>query len=483
MKFNTAAQGVNRTVTYEGGEAVFTPNKKEDLVRRVLTTFIYEPKFYGRVEEQTKELVDLIKYFCEKDPKFIANLARYARNELYMRSISHVLIAELARSKNGKSYVKSATADVVNRPDDMTEILAYYLNVYGKPVPNSLKKGLAKAFCKFNEYQLGKYNRKAQVSLKDILCLTHPKPSSMEQARLWKNLLENELEVPYTWETELSTKGNTKAVWEDLINSKKVGYMALLRNLRNMLQVSPDNLNEVLAYLENPVAVLKSKQLPFRFFSAYKEIEKVSFFSSRDVLNTLENALEASVANLEKIPGKTFIAADDSGSMTWTNISSRSTITAAQIAGLLMSIANSLCEKAITSLFSSSFRVVNLNPHSNILENTNKVTSMCEGGGTQTHLVFKHLLENKVFTDRILILSDDQGFYSYPRVQNLFDEYRRIVNKNANLFIVDVAGYGRQQFLGENVYYIGGWSEKILTFINLIEKRDLSLVTYIENLT
>jgi len=120
--------------------------------------------------------------------------------------------------KHSMIAVRRTLNEIIERPDDMTEVLAYYINTYGKPIPNSIKKGLADSFGKFDEYQLAKYNRKNAVKLKDILCLVHPKAKDEIQNDLWKRLLEDRLETPVTWETELSLKGNTKEVWERLID-------------------------------------------------------------------------------------------------------------------------------------------------------------------------------------------------------------------------------------------------------------------------
>lgn len=491
-KFNLSNQGVNRTVTYEGASAFKTPNAKEDLVRKVLTTFFGEPKFYGKVQDQTKELVEAIRNMSRKDPKFMRNLAIYARNVLNLRSVTHVIMAELSAQIESKPFVRETMREVIIRPDDMTETLAYYLVTHGKPIPNSLKKGLADVFPKFDEYQLQKYNREQAVRLKDVLCVSHPRPATIDESDLWKRLLEDELKTPYTWETVLSAKGNTKEVWEELIDSGKVGYMALLRNLRNILNANPKNINQVFSTLADRNKVLRSRQLPFRFYSAYREIEKIGSFNTEQALQALDIAIGYSTENIEKLQGKTILSADGSASMTWSKPSERSTVTCGEIAGLLMSIAQHSCEAAITSTFSNSFEILPLNRQSGILNNTQKVVKEMQGGATNMFLIFQWLLKNNVFVDRIIIVSDDQAhsdfsgnrsYYNEPgNSRQSFENYKAKVNPNVWLHILDTAGYGRQQFLGENINYITGWSEKALAFIPLAEKGINTMVKYIENL-
>lgn len=191
----------------------------------------------------------------------------------------------------------------------MSEILSYYLNVYGKPIPNSLKKGIAECFVKFDEFSLAKYNRSREVNLKDILNLVHPKPEDNEQSSMFRRLLENKLQVPFTWETMLSREGNNKKTWEKLIESGRLGYMAVLRNLRNIIKADPDNIDKVYDLIENKERVFKSRQLPFRYYSAFKILSSEGIGSSK-VYDVLEKAIRYSTENIEKLKGKTFISTD-----------------------------------------------------------------------------------------------------------------------------------------------------------------------------
>jgi hypothetical protein len=125
-----------------------------------------------------------------------------------------------------------------------------------------IQKGLVKSFNKFDEYQFAKYNRKAEVTLKDALFLVHPKAKDENQQAIFNKIVNDSLETPYTWEVELSVLGQTKFAddaerkaafknkWEELIFSNKLGYMATLRNLRNILEanVSSDAMNKVCSY-------------------------------------------------------------------------------------------------------------------------------------------------------------------------------------------------------------------------------------------
>ncbi|WML32985.1 TROVE domain-containing protein [Clostridium sp. OS1-26] len=437
---------------------------KDKLLSQVLTSMFNEDKYYG---DNSQDIIETAKRVIEADPKFVANLCIYARKEMNLRSVSHALIGELARSNIGKNYVRKTINMSALRVDDMTEILAYYVNSYGKPIPNSIKKGIADVILGFDEYQLAKYNRKNEVKLKDIFCLTHPKAKTNEQNDMFKRLLEDKLQTPITWETQLSARGNKKEVWEELIENNKLGYMAMVRNLRNIIKSDVKNINKVYEFLSNEQKVLNNRQLPFRYYSAYKTLKSEGIGTSK-VFDSLEMAIKHSTKNISKLSGKTLISADVSGSMNMP-ISRKSEMTCAEIAVLLMSIANYICEETITTTFDTSLYMNSLSTQNRIIANANSIK--VNGGGTDISLPLKYLLKKKIFVDRIIILSDNEINRGYRSVcQTYVEEYKRLVNPKVWVHAIDMQGYGTQQFSGDNVNIISGWSEKVLDFMNLAEQ-------------
>lgn len=471
-KFNAAQ--TNKTVNKSGHTAYKMPDK-EKLVTQVLTSFFNESKFYG---DNSAEMQETIKRVIATDAEFVAKLAVFARREFNMRSVAHILTAYLAHEIEGKKYVKETVKAISLRGDDVTELMACYINLFGKrPIPNALRKGIAEVMQGFDEYTLAKYKGEGRaIKMRDLLCLCRPTPKTKEQSEMWKRLLENKLETPYTWETELSTKGNSQKVWEELIDSKKVGYMALLRNLRNILNANPSNINKVLEYIENPEAVRKSKQLPFRYLSAYKEL--IDIGGSR-VFDALENAVEASIENMPKLKGTTVIAVDNSGSMN-DPVSEKSKVRCYEIAMLLGLMANKICENSIFFVFNNTIKRYAVSHRNGILETT--IHSNC-GGGTSMQLPFVEMLDKHIHADRVIILSDNEcngGYWNTP-VQSYADEYRRKSGEDIWVHAIDLQGYGTQQFYGAKTNVIAGWSEKVFDFIKLAEQGEGNLVKTIES--
>lgn len=474
-KFNTTA--TIRTTNKEG-HAAYRMQDKEKLVTQVLTSFFNEKKFYG---DNSNDMTETIKHVINADPDFVSRLAVFARRVFNMRSVSHVLVGFLAHELKGKPYVRKTLDGVILRGDDATEILAFYLGTFGKPIPNSLRKGLADKFRTFDEYTLAKYKGEGHtVKMRDVLMLTHPAPKDDEQSAMWKRLLEDKLETPLTWETELSKNGNNKETWERLIDSGKVGYMALLRNLRNILEAHPDNIEKVLTRIEDPVAVHKSKQLPFRFLSAYKNLPASA---GSCVYDALESAVEASIENMPCLSGTTVIAVDVSGSMSGL-VSSKSDIQCCEIGMLLGLIANKMCDNSIFYTFNNNISKHPMSSRNGILHTT--VNEAQANGGTDMRLPFQKMMADKVDADRVIIISDNQcnsGWWYSDPVQVLADRYRNESGNDIWVHAIDLQGYGTQQFHGKKTNIIAGWSEKVFDFIHLAEQGEgtleKSIATYI----
>lgn len=461
-KFNTTSVGANKTVNKEGHVAYKMADKAK-LVTQVLTSFFNESKFYG---DNSKEIKETIMNVVRKDPAFVSKLAVFARREFNMRSIAHVLTGFIANIPEGKPYIAQTVDGVTIRGDDITEILSFYLSEFGKPIPNGLRRAIAKKFVELDAYSLAKYKGEGNaLKMRDVLCLCHPAPTSEEQSALWKQLLEGTIPTAYTWESELSAKGNNKETWESLIASGKVGYMALLRNLRNIITAGPSNINDVINKIKSRDAVMHSRQLPFRFLSAYRTVSDIA---SSKMLDALEDAVDISTENITKLPGRTVIAIDNSGSMR-SRVSNKSSVEYADIAYMLGFIANKICEDAIVYTFNYNAKKLDVSSRTGILYAS--VHASNPGGCTNMSAPFVDITNKKIDCDRVIILSDNEvNWGGKATIQAYADQYRKEMNKNIWVHAIDLAGYGTQQFIGDHTNIIAGWSEKVLDFIRIAEE-------------
>ncbi|MBA9077293.1 TROVE domain-containing protein [Rufibacter quisquiliarum] len=407
-----------------------------------------------------------------------------------------MLLVELALTHRGDSLVSRAVAQTLQRADEITELLAYYQFRNGRQgtkklhrLSKQLQRGVALAFNRFDAYQFAKYNRAAEVKLRDALFLSHPKAKDTQQQSVFDQIATNTLPTPYTWETELSALGQQRfrnggernlafrSKWEELIDSGKLGYMALLRNLRNILEanVSKAHIKQVCQTLANPQAVQKARQLPFRFLSAYREVQPLFSPDVPRVLDALETAVQHSVRNLRGFSKeqKVVVACDVSGSMQ-KSVSAKSKIQLYDIGLLLGMLLQHTCERVVAGMFGDTFKVINL-PRRGVLANVQEFHRREGevGYSTNGHLVLHHLRAGYVRADKIMLFTDCQLWNSYYDGYSLAQEWTqyKAFHPRARLYLFDLAGYGTAplSLLQEDVFLIAGWSDKVFEVLEALE--------------
>jgi 60 kDa SS-A/Ro ribonucleoprotein len=510
-KFNATSEGKHVVENHMGGKS-FKQSEKEELAFSVVSSFL-EDSYYESKNKRVKRIADLVKEIASDDPLFVAKLAIVTRREFHMRSASHVLLGELALTHNGDSLVKNTLKEATERPDDLLEIAAYLTQARKKEsFPNQIKKGIAMSLQKFDPYQLAKYKGKNKdFALVDLFNITRPKPSNQKQARAWKQLLEGKLKPADTWETRLSSeegRENKGEVWKELLQTGKLGYMATLRNLRNIAeQGDQETVDLAVAQITNREAVQKSKQLPFRFLSAYEALvgkagSRVMFEKDADVYGSLraavEQALTYSIDNLPDLGGRTVILTDNSGSMRGDGggasvVSAHSNRKTADIGNLFATLYWMKAENTYVGCFGDRLILPDLDRSEGLFENfriMNKAGSIA-GAATETGIftAFEKFVAEKTRIDRVVIFSDCQvgtgcnwydttGRKQGADFNKLFQEFRKI-NPKAQIYCVDLKGYGNTLF-SEGVFMLSGWSDKIFDLMEMVEKKE-GFVKWVEN--
>lgn len=290
-------------------------------------------------------------------------------------------------------------------------------------------------------------------------------------------------------------------------------YMAIIRNLRNVLNanVSDHYLDKIVNAIKDKNAIRKSKQFPFRFFSAYREIDnqnsqraflyeidnkqKINHPRTSEVLDALEEAISISYNNIPHLPGTTLIACDVSGSMEHT-ISRHSRLERYDVGLLLGASVHKYTDKGIIGIFGDKWKQINLAKlSSGIIANTIKMHEKEGevGYSTNGYLVIQWAINNNLNVDRFLFFTDNQMWNSrygdlisgrdMIEINDVFKEYKKQVNPNSKMYVFDLAGYGTMAFPPNNPSIVGiaGWSDKIFNFINIYEKGAESQVNYIKN--
>ena len=491
-KAANVARPVPNTTNLAGGKA-FKESPKVEIATQLLTSFVND-QFYKSADAGMANVARLVAL----EPEFAAKAAVFARHEYGMRSISHVVAGEVAHADaaKGASWRRRFFDAVVRRPDDITEILAYFMSKHGATMPHAMKDGLRAAFGKFNGYALAKYKGEgAEMKLVDAVNLLHPKASERNADAL-DLLVKGELKSFDTWESELSAAGGDATekagAWKKLLKENKLGYFALLRNLRNILKTEDEDIvNMACEALVNEEAIKKSLVLPFRFYSASRELQKQA--GANKMVRAVNKACDIALANVPQFPGKTLIALDSSGSMTQAIIgrggmggrgrSEDAGVSPAEIGSLFAAALCKANDGADLMLFSDGAKYVTLATDSPVLTTMDALQKKFYCGGTNFHAIFR--TASKKY-DRIIILSDMQGWMSNGYGQeggaptSSFKEYKTRTGADPVVFSFDLQGYGTLQFPENKVMCLAGFSDKTFDMMKMLEGDRNALVSTIE---
>lgn len=472
--------------THEGGIGV-ARDAKSDLFLLAATNMVSEHTFYETATARDERFEKLVHTVVAEDPAWVARFVKYLRDGMQMRSASIVLAAEYVKAggEHGRAVVNAALL----RADEPGEMLAYWRSRHHRALPAAIKRGVADAVNRlYTERNALKYDGQSKVwRFADVIEAVHPTPANPAQSVLFKYLLDDRHHNDGTTEgletltadaklREMS-EGNRRAAlggdiwttadwswerlsgwlpggmdaeaWEAVI--PQMGYMALLRNLRNFdnAGVSDAAAQDVIARLTDPEQVAKSRQFPIRFYSAYREIASLRWAGA------LERALDLSLTNVPNLRGRTLILVDRSGSMQ-SPISGRSTRARWEIAALFgFALAKRADQARVVAYGTGAVDATSL-ISAPLLRTVEQMPP--DMGGTNTFGALNAAFENH---DRIVILTDEQahdaGHYPLPAVP---------------IFTFNLAGYAPAHLpSGErNRYTFGGLTDAAFRLVPMLEQ-------------
>lgn len=441
--------------THEGAPAA-RMSKVQALRRSVMSCLLFEGEFYenGRtISERIQELAQDVPVAT------LADIAIEAREVAKLRHVPLLLLVALAKRGSGSNLVSETIARVIQRADELTEFVALYWSLNQKradgrnaPLSSQVKLGLAKAFGKFDAYQIAKYDRAREVRLRDVLFLSHVKPANDDRNLLQKKLVEQTLESPDTWEVALSAGGDKKDEFTRLLETGKLGYLALLRNLRNMDQSGVDRSLVIAAIRARKGA---DRVLPFRYIGAARAAPSFE--------PALDEALIASIGAMPRLKGRTLVLVDVSHSMN-AKLSAKSDLTrmdaAAALAAILpaddlrvMTFSNGLIEVPARKGMAGIEIIRRSQPHS----------------GTQLAATMK-MVNQRFPHDRLIVITDEQAGGGHIMTGDNGGRVPDPIVERAYMINVASAkngvGYGKW-------LHIDGFSENVLRFLFEIEAADL----------
>ena len=435
-------------LTHEGAVAVFI-DPVVQLRRSVMSNLLWENEFYEdgvsiaqRIQDEVKEL------FKQKDGvSKLVEIAVEARTQMKLRHVPLLLLVALIRekTKEARAAVADAIVRVVQRPDEMGELISLYWQENGKqkkqPLTAQMKKGLGAAFQKFDAYSLAKWNSdNASIKLRDVLFLTHGKPKDAKQAETWKKLADKKLESPDTWEVALSAGADKKETFTRLLTEEKLGALAMLRNLRNMQQAGVEE-----SLIRDGLSKMKIERvLPFRFITAARYAPKLE--------PELEQSMFKCLGEHEKLAGKTVLVVDNSGSMD-SKVSGKSELMRNDAACALAMLLREICDEVQVVVFSNEAVLV---PPRRGFALRDVILRATPHGSTNTDYALK--LAAQIGYDRIIVITDEQSHQSIGGPA-----------KGAKGYFINVASY--QNGIGYRAWtHIDGWSEAVLEYILQYER-------------
>jgi 60 kDa SS-A/Ro ribonucleoprotein len=427
--------------THEGAPAA-PIDAEAELRRSVLACMLWEDQFY----EDGVTIADRVAGLVPRvEAAKVAALAVEARERMKLRHAPLLLVREAARYVTHRAVVAETLERVIQRADELAEFLAIYWKDGRQPLSAQVKKGLAAAFCKFDEYALAKYNRDGVVKLRDVLFLTHAKPLTAEQALMWRQLIEGTLPSPETWEVRLSRGEQKREVWESLLIANRLGALALLRNLRNMQEadVEPELVRQALE------AIRVDRVLPFRFIAAARHAPQWEPW--------LELAMFQSLHAQAPLSGRTVLLVDVSGSMDGP-LSGRSQMLRIDVAAGLAVLLREVAEEV--SIYTFSEKLVRVPARRGFALRDAIVHSQPDSrthlGGTYLGRALDELRESY---DRIIVITDEQS-------------HDRVPEPRGRGYVINVASYRNGVGYGEWTH-IDGWSESVVEYIRSAEQVDL----------
>lgn len=515
-KFNEGLKAMMEKMSQENSRAVEVPDydttnlqghkayslSEEEQLLSILNTSKLQPQFYRNEEETVKRLMALIYAIAKEDPYFVAQCIVWSRccGE-GLRSVNQLAASILAPYISGLDWAKrfygrfnkeTARTDkpsggVIWRLDDMLAIKDYTYAMTGKPLTNAMKKGFADVLEKADAYALAKYKK----TVIDISNLTHPDVSKSRAEveidgtvyKVLDAIMKGLAVQAETWEAANSEAGQIVAEavksgkiteeqakevlkeaknenWEQLLDEGKLGILAAIRNLRNILQGGRESvIDKVAELVSNGEKIREGKIMPYQLELAQSIVKELNLQGNRKLVAALETGMIEAMPNLkELLPGRTLVMVDCSGSMTdritgpYAGCRARCIDKAAILAAMLAKGTD-----ADVIRFGSSAQWFHYNPNDSLGSLTSAI-SRTNMGGTSISAAFDLIVREGRVYDRIFLLSDNEA--NHGCLRSSYQQYLRIADPY--VYCIDLAGYGTVPMAGSKVHYFNGYGYSML---------------------
>jgi hypothetical protein len=518
-------------LTTSEGAPGFKRDAKGELFVLAAGRFFGEKTFYETPDAGAKRFVELVHSTTREDSDWTARFLAWLRSEANIRTTAIVGAVEFVRAVqqiNAESgdvvrrfdhaTPRAVVRSVLQRADEPGEMLAYYRQTYGRSIPIAVKRGIADAITGMNtgrkplytEYSFLKYDTAAHGyrfgDVVDTVCpaTTHPDVRDTPTGALFEFAIDRRhgreentdrfallganrafrrlaavnpgiltdagklRAAGLTWEDALSLGGaklDKRKLWEALIDADALGYMALIRNLRNFDEagVSKTHATKVAEIIADPERVKSSRQLPFRFLSAYKAAPSLRWGQA------LEEALDLSTANIPKLTGRTLVLVDTSGSMSWSNLSDKSSVKLVEAAALFgVAVARNAAKVDLYGFADGVFKH-ELAFGGSVLRQTQQLVARVGEVGSGTRIA-ESMKRTFAKHDRVVIFTDMQTMRGSSYGYHIGD-VSSAVPANVPVYAWNLAGHEASMMPtgSGNRHEFGGFSDSAFSIMQTLE--------------
>lgn len=465
------------TTNPEGGQA-FVADTPEYALYRVTINNLLEDTYYRSAEDGLQAVEEKFGHVAESNPEFVLKLAKYARQEMYLRQVPQFLFALAADHDNTKEYLRDYACGVMSRADEPLETLAmYFRDKDTRTLPNALSKSVEDAMHQWDLYQYSKWDRPSREwRWRDVMPLVHPKPRDETRDEIFERIVKGDLDdypdvdsltQHGTWEDSLSDAGEEDVDKAEAYRRRldRMPLKATIMQSRDMIQAGLDP--EEFLTEERLRQVPDSKLWPFRFHTAYRALKEAGV-DTRHTDEWFERAVDMSVNNTPDELRDTYVGVDLSGSM-HTPLSDKSTVDLVELGALF----GGICAHKGSSVsgFGSNFHEFKFHSNTPVLEMQEKIAGADVGHATNGHLVIEHLYNRDIMPENVVLFTDEQlwntGRGRTSSLKEAWDKYVERVHPDAKLYVINLNSY-KTSAMPEgyhNVYPISGWTENVIKHI------------------
>ncbi|MFO0685720.1 MAG: hypothetical protein U0234_26900 [Sandaracinus sp.] len=465
----------------------------EHALAQLAATGCLNATYYATAQTQLATVLELAS---KVDPRFLAKVAVYTREQGFMKDMPALLLAVLSVRD------PALFAAIFDRVIDDAKMLRNFVQIVrsGQTGRKSLGTRPKKQILGWLEKQSDETLFRSSVgdspSLADVVKMVHPKPASASRRALYGYLIGKDhvaadlpglvrsfeaykqdpsLAVPHVPFQLLTSLSLGAREWAAIARtaSWQTTRMNLNTFARHGVFEVPGMTELVAARLCDPEAIAKARVFPYQLLVAYQATRGASL--PGPISEALHDAMELATHNVPRLDGKkVWVLVDVSGSMATPVTGHRKGATTAvrcvDVASLFAATMLRRCADAEVVCFDDRPKEVELERRDSVMTNA-RVLAAAGGGGTNTSAPLAMLNAQRVKADLVVYVSDNESWVDGGRVgahTATMAEWNQCKARNpgAKLVCIDLVPNTHTQAKDRaDVLNVGGFSDEVFDVI------------------